>query len=930
MIKHFTFRKALTWFIAGLVVTVFLFSIISFYRKLKQPVETAFHSIPADVLFFLEIQKPGEFWSKQITSNKVWNNLRAFESPALFISDLSYIRNKALADSRVKDYFEKQRTYISFHPSATNDISALFTMELPSVSSGKDMIRFATHLRSKSLPSVDYEYEGAEVYRIVLNDQRKYVYVATESGLFLCSFNKTILESSLKQLRHGNPLTADPSFNKVNLTAGKKVGAVLYVNTAKLGSFISSKLNPAIKDKVMPFRFLSQWTALDINFKPDKVIFTGFAVASDSSAAFLSTIKKQKALLPGISAYVPSSSVFIMNIGIADFNGFYNRLNEFYKTHNISDHLSDNIEYYKKVYGFNPVPEVLKHIVNDISFALLAGDDGGNRLFSLIHVDDVSAVNGSLEEASSITGCRSSEKYKEYIINRVITPCFIPLLLKKTNYQADTLYYTTINDYFVFAYTSAVIKKYLDSYSSGQMMSSNKKFLSLSENLFENSNIFIYSDFRECVRYFRGIWDYETSGYISSNLNRFGGIDEIALQYIYDNDDMNLTNIVVTSDNSFSPPSLPLKKFIPEPEPEPEPAPVVQANKNSMVVTLDAPVTSGPFLVKEEGVNSGKMVVFDRLNNIYLVDENAKIIWKEQLTEQPLSKIWMVDYFKNGKLQLLFNTAGYIHIIDIKGNRLPGFPVKLKKKATNGIAVLDYDNNRNYRMLIAFDDNKVYNLDINCRPVADWIKVSKPAGISRNIQFFRIGGKDIISVTDNNGISTFVNRKGEPVLTSLKTLSIPLNSSLFAMDNQLITSDKGGNIVIIDKTGKTKSESIGSFSSSHYFLSGPLGNGNKQVFVIIDKNVLYIFGVDKKLLFKESLESEITEKPVLIKTASGSNVLAVYLQKSSKINLYTSSGKWDRAKNISGTTLPVIFPVKEKIKIKIAVGQGNKIAVYSL
>jgi len=626
---------------------------------------------------------------------------------------------------------------------------------------------------------------------------------------------------------------------------------------------------------------------------------------------------------------VPASSVFIMNIGLADFNGFYKRLNEFYKTHKISNHLSDNIEYYRKVYGLNPVQEVLKHIVNDISFALFTGDDRGNRLFSLIHVDDVNAVSGSLEEVSSITGYRSSEKYKEYVIKRVILPCFMPVLLNKASNQADTLYYTAVNDYIIFTYSPGTVKKYLDSYTSGQMMSSNKKFLSLSENLFENSNIFIYSDFRECVSYLRGIWDDKISGYISSNLNRFGCIDEIALQYIYDNDDMNLTNMVITSNNTFNLPSLPVKQFTPESEPEPETAPIVQADKNSIVVTLDAPVTSGPFLVKEAGGNSGKMVVFDKLNNIYMIDENAKIIWKEQLTEQPLSKVWQVDYFKNGKLQLLFNTTGYIHIIDIKGNRLPGYPVKLKKKATNGIAVFDYDNNRKYRMLIAFDDNKVYNLDINCRPVADWIKLSKPAGVSRNIQFFRIAGKDIIAVTDNNGIPTFVNRKGDPVLTSLKALTISVNSSLFCMDNQLITSDKGGNVVTIDKTGKTKSESIGSYSLSHYFLSGQLGPGNKQVYVIIDKNILSIFGNDKKLLFKETLDCEITEKPVLIKTASGSNILAVYLRKSSKINFYTSSGKWDKAKNISGTTLPVIFPLQGRSKIKIAAGLGNKIAVYT-
>lgn len=929
MIKYITLKKALTWLIAAVVVSALLFTVISFYKKLKQPVENAFSSIPHDVLFFVQIQNPGEFWSKQIATNKVWNNLRAFESPALFISDLAYIRNKAIADSRVKDLFENQKTYISFHPTATSDLAALFTMELPTVGSGNKLIRFATHIRGRNSTASAYTFEGAEVNRIALNDQRKFIYVATESGLFLCSFNKLLLESSLKQLRHGKSLIADPSFNKAKLTAGKKVGAVLFVNAAKLGFFFSSKLNAAMRDNLMPFRFFSQWTALDINLKSDKVTFTGFTIASDSSASFLTTIKKQKALLPGVSAFIPSSSVMIMNVGVADFNGFYNKLNGFYSSHKICNRLSGNMDQFKKIYRFNPLPEIIRHIVNDISFALMEGNDNGDRLFSLVHVDDPDAVCAPLEEASSLTGCHHSEKYKDYSINRVILPCFVPALLKKTINQIDTLFYTVLKDYLVFGYSPESVKKYIDSYSSGQVMSNDRKFLSLSENLFENSNIFIYADFKECVSYFKSIFNDKTLLYIKGNLNRFGCFDEIALQYIYDNDDMNLTNLVVTSNSAFTPPALPLRISSPEPQPEPQNKPPVPTDKNSLVLNLDGPVTAGPYQISEQGSNTSKMVAFDKMNHIYLIDDNDRIIWKKQLSEQPLSKVWQVDYFNNGKQQMLFNTAGYIHIIDMKGNNLPGFPVKLKKRATNGIAVFDYDNNRKYRMLISFDDNRIYNLDINCRPVADWVKVSRPAGVNRSLQFFRIGGKDIITITDNSGNVSFVNRRGEPVMTSVKSLSIPLNSSVFIADNQLITSDKTGKIVIIDKAGKIKSENTGSFSSSYWFISGKSGDVNKQVYVYIDKTTFYIFGTDKKLIFKELLENEIQDKPVFIKASSGMNVLAVYIRKSSKINFYTASGKWNKIPDISGTSLPVIFPAKDKGKMKIAAGSGNKIVIYS-
>ena len=70
----------------------------------------------------------------------------------------------------------------------------------------------------------------------------------------------------------------------------------------------------------------------------------------------------------------------------------------------------------------------------------------------------------------------------------------------------------------------------------------------------------------------------------------------------------------------------------------------------------------------------------DNSNSLYLISSTGNLIWKKKLNETIQSDIYTVDIFKNGKLQLLFNTENYLHLLDRNGNYVQGYPVKLPAK----------------------------------------------------------------------------------------------------------------------------------------------------------------------------------------------------------------------------------------------------------
>ena len=103
-----------------------------------------------------------------------------------------------------------------------------------------------------------------------------------------------------------------------------------------------------------------------------------------------------------------------------------------------------------------------------------------------------------------------------------------------------------------------------------------------------------------------------------------------------------------------------------------------------------------------------------------------------------------IDFYKNKKLQLLFNTENKLYIIDRLGRFVKDFPISLPVKATNPHALFDYNKNRDYRILIAGEDEIVYNLKKDGNKVKGWKYKGKNGLIKSKLSHFTVQGKDYI------------------------------------------------------------------------------------------------------------------------------------------------------------------------------------------
>lgn len=168
----------------------------------------------------------------------------------------------------------------------------------------------------------------------------------------------------------------------------------------------------------------------------------------------------------------------------------------------------------------------------------------------------------------------------------------------------------------------------------------------------------------------------------------------------------------------------------------------------------------GPYGLKNHRTNTRDIIVQDAENTIYLISAGGKVKWSKNLESKILGGVHQIDVYKNSKFQMIFNTSSKLHIIDILGNEIEKFPISFDYVATNPVSILDYDNLKDYRFLVAGNNLKIYNYNMEGRLVSGWTNPVTSSIVNRSFSHFSINGLDYILSLESSGIIKLFNRRG--------------------------------------------------------------------------------------------------------------------------------------------------------------------------
>jgi WD40 repeat protein len=341
---------------------------------------------------------------------------------------------------------------------------------------------------------------------------------------------------------------------------------------------------------------------------------------------------------------------------------------------------------------------------------------------------------------------------------------------------------------------------------------------------------------------------------------------------------------------------------------------------------LDTVAAIKPFFFTNHTTGAKEIFIQDMNNNTYLINAAGRVLWKVPLNERIVGNIYMIDYFRNGKYQLLFSGKNYLHLLDRNGNYVERYPVKLRSAATNSLSVFDYDNNLNYRIFIAGEDKMIYSYDKTGSVVKGWKPFRTTGQVKSEICYFKVSGKDYLAASDENSVY-FLDRTGNKRLDLKETVTRSKGSAMRltpGSEPSVVCSSPDGTVQHIYFDGTIRKFRLKEFSGDHSFDFFDVNGDGFGEYIFINKGVLYLYNHNRSQLFSRNFGSENLSGPINFVFSGTDRKIGVFDGNKKLIYLIGKEGKTIDGFPLRGASMFSIGKLSEKNGWNLIVGGTDR------
>ena len=884
----------------------------NFYKNIKEPVnKTAFEAIPINAAVIIKENNFNAIYNKIATSNIIWEELVANTATALNIKNqLHYL--DSLLSKPFAPLFNNTPILSSIHLSGANNFDFIFYLPIVADVSEDDLIQKIKNVTKKNTES--REYDGATIHTIATTYSDKISLVIYKKTLIF-SYSTILIEDVIRQLNSNNNLLNDPTFEKVINTSGQSEDGNLFVNTKYFSKIVTQYVNKSTKAYLSSFENYTGWTELDVNIKPNSCTWSGFSFTNDVDNYFIHLFKGQKPQEMELLSIIPSNTSFIYYYGLSNSNDFFENRVKLLKSEQLYFNYQKYLDELMNTNGIDLEATFLSNIGNELALVITESqsDELTNNQYIIFKSNEIEKTKENLSAISKkiiSDNLVQPIEFNGYSIQQLNISNMFSNLLGKPFTDFERNYYTIIDDYVVFGNSESALQNFITSYTSKKVLSTSENFKEFYDNFSSSSTIFIYNNIARSSNLYKIFGKEDFLPMIDEKIELFRKFEAVAFQVTAEKNNLFYNTIFLKYNPVYK-----------------------QETSSLWELELDSTISSSPQLVVNHLTNSKEIIVQDDANTLYLISNTGKLIWSKQLSERIMSKFYQIDIFKNNKLQLLFNTKSKIYLIDRNGNNVGSYPIKLPSDATNGISVLDYANDKNYRLLIGCDNNMVYNYTAEGNKVTGWEYISAENPATGNIWHFAPAGKDYIVVPLKNGKVKVIERSGKDRLKIDNKLPFLTNEVYLKVGSDLnktylITSDTLGNIVKLffnDKKEITTIENIPKNATFNFF---DYNSDNSNDYIYTWNNQLKIVDADKKEIFSTEFQSAITQTPQFFNMPDKSKKIG--LVTNNQIYLLNSEGKIEENFPLLGSTSFTIGDINNDKTTNLVVADKRMIYTYVL
>ncbi len=870
-------KKYLTIAISFVLVTCLIYALLHFSNLKNFKNNHAIKAIPTDASVIIQLQHPDNVIDIVLNDINYKEPLMSFEFLKQFNRYLTKLNNDSIFNTKLIKSLKNKPITISLHPIGKDNVVPLFTYSLNNKAEQNKIATFFDDGTRSQWTINKRKYNTSYIYSLGLKKEKGKIFISLYRGLLIASNSSLVVENSLRQLRTDFSLMEDKTFHKLYKTVGNNADANIFINFSRLPETLSSLFLRKAKQNLSFFKNTANWAELDINLKDNHILINGFLYTADNET-------KLKTLFDGIDTnsskineVIPDNASFALSYSFDDNDKLRENLSFYLKQNNQYENYQNELNRINPKGNKNQIEESIFELI-DNEFTLVVANskkintrDGKYLIVKTKSksktIKFIQNINNNKVEPTSYYKLDEQTKYPIYKTDKSE---IIPLLLTTFCPNPPSAYYTFINNYLIYSNTQRELSEIIYANILNKTLDKSKYHEQFSKMFSYKENMFIYCDISKVKNLIPDASQFELlnpSKLQQEALNKFYGI---GIQLATANDLLYLNACI---------------EYLPQRESEPET--VWQSG-------LDSTIIGKPNLVQNHYTKEKEILVQDKSNILYLISNSGRILWKKKVEGQIFGEITQIDYYRNNKLQYLFNTTNRIYLLDRNGNNVEKYPINLANKATNPISVFDYDNNRNYRIFVACSNNKTYAFDKTGKKITGWNAKPTEGKVRQAIQHFRVQGKDYIVMADDKR-NYILNRKGEERVKIQSDFISNIYSQFYiiAQNNipYLSITDTKGNLQQIDlKTGKCTSKTLLNSDEGHHFIAYNISEEEGLESIITTQNKVMAFKVNGKKLFEVEISGNILPVTDCYQFTSKNKKIGVFDAENNKIYLINNDG----------------------------------------
>ncbi|MEO9805790.1 MAG: hypothetical protein ABJF04_21210 [Reichenbachiella sp.] len=885
------------------------------YYLWKQSRITIWSFVPDNSILVFEPNDFSYLWHPD-EKRKIVKNLKSLPE----LDSVQQIINKldSATNYRFSRVIDQGHLLISFHQNTNESLAALYLLEVEELQQHSLLSDLQQYLKD----SLAFEQSERNYQNYLITEFKKdgtsLAYIFHKNYL-IASFSPFLVEDAIRMIADDKVNTyQETELHVAEITQGPAGAGRCYINTNYFNKLAGIFANPVEIDTT-PLKWLTHLMYLDLSFEDDKINLSGFAVNDTAKINYLSAFDGIRGVGFDMKNIVPASTSYVLHASVENVSLWHKGLKNYWRKHEPGQ--LTKIGELENRYDFD-IREFYEFMANEVGYFVLESSRSydSELIFCIEHKSKDLAVQffESLGEKSNTDTTTYNETYADRQIKQIHIDD-LPARLFGSMYEGfPTSFYFIDGSYVYFGNSQQVLETLIDDIDNENTWRRSVRTNDFLEITHEDANFSMYVKSNGALNQVGRKLNDNWAKYLEEHKPILSQIEYAAIQFTHV-DGQYYTSV------SLQHPGELIKQV----KPKSFEVTTQQGFANNLI--------SKPYAVRNHNDRTLEMMVQDEAFNLHLLDANLKPVLQIPLTEKLRSKIYQIDYYKNGKLQYLFALDKTIHMIDRTGTYIPGYPVKIKSKSPIAeLSLIDYDNSRNYRIMAADQKGNYYLYNKTGKLLDGWNPKklgSSPATLARHL---RVQSTDYILMVQKNGIFQSLSRKGiskdgfpidlkGPVSQDyfINKGSKPANTVISALTDlgELVSFNLAG--VVTDRRQLVRESDSVTFSL--------VNSGTAKEFVVVKNDQTQLTFYNEVLVEQFSIELASNQLTFQYYYFGVDNQLIIIIDQSKKQGyLYNESGRLLHSQPLQVAYPMAVLYQESKGQYDLYCSSGNQLNIVSL